>query len=253
MQAEARKIRISAILEEREYVSLEDLAREIGASPSTIRRDLIDLEKDGVLKRTHGGARNMQQEAQDEYAFRVRQSRRLKEKQLIAARAAKLVTPQSCIILDTGTTVYEVARCLEDKIPQMLTNSLPVANLYGSSAAVEVIVSGGVLYPRLGALVGPLAERFFGEVNASLAIMGGDGLTPEGIFNSHTLLIDIQRKMMQAADQVVFCLDGSKLGRRSMSRLCPPEEIDLVITDRSADEKVVAELRAAGIQIEVVG
>lgn len=246
-------MRISTLLEEREYVSLEDLAREIGASPSTIRRDLIDLEKSGVLKRTHGGARNMQQEAQDEYAFRFRQNRRLREKQMIAARVAQLVVPQSCLILDTGTTVYEVARCLEDKIPQMLTNSLPVANLYGSSATVEVTVSGGVLYPRLGALVGPLAERFFGEVNASLAIMGGDGLTVEGIFNSHTLLIDIQRKMMAAADRTVFCLDGSKLGRRSMSRLCTLDSIDLVVTDRSADENIVRELREAGLEIEVLG
>ena len=252
MQPEQRKKQIQAILSEREFASLEDLARDIGASPSTIRRDLIELENSGVLQRTHGGARTVAKETQDEFAFRNRQQRFQEEKAAIGQAAADLVETQQCVICDTGTTVYEAARRLGDKMPQILTNSLPVANLYASSAGVELIVSGGVLYPRLGALVGPVAEKFFGRFNANIAIMGGDGVTVDGIYNSHTLLIDIQRKMMEAAEKVIFCLDSGKVGRRSVSQLCGLEQVDLLITDQQTPPQIVEALRAKGLQVEVV-
>ncbi|MCH8475621.1 MAG: DeoR/GlpR family DNA-binding transcription regulator [Opitutales bacterium] len=252
MQSEQRKKQIQAILSEREFVSLEALAREIGASPSTIRRDLIDLENTGLLQRTHGGARTVARETQDEFAFRNRLQRFEKEKAAIGQAAATLVETQQCVICDTGTTVYEAARRLESKMPQILTNSLPVANLYASSAGVELIVSGGVLYPRLGALVGPVAEKFFGQFNANLAIMGGDGVTADGIYNSHTLLIDIQRKMMDAAERVIFCLDSGKVGRRSVSRLCDLDRVDLLITDRKASPEILDSLRQRGLEVETV-
>jgi excinuclease ABC subunit A len=89
-------------------------------------------------------------------------------------------------------------RYLESKTPQILTNSLPVANLFASANRLEVIVSGGVIYPRLGVLVGPLAVESFSRMHADVAIMSAGGLTLEGITNSHGLLIDIQRAMIRS-------------------------------------------------------
>src|ERR1700745_401936 len=109
---------------------------------------------------------------------------------------AELIQPNQTVIMDAGTTVYHVARYLESKAPQIITNSLPVANLFASANKIEVIVSGGVIYPRLGVLVGPLAVESFSKMHADVAIMSAGGVALDGITNSHGLLIDIQRAMI---------------------------------------------------------
>lgn len=107
--------------------------------------------------------------------FTVRNSRSIKEKEAIAIACSKLIEPGQTVILDTGSTVYHVARHLESKAPQIITNSLPVANLFSSTPNAEVVVSGGVIYPRLGVLVGPLAVQAFSKAHANIAVMSASG------------------------------------------------------------------------------
>jgi DeoR/GlpR family transcriptional regulator of sugar metabolism len=153
--------------------------------------------------------------------------------------------------MDAGTTVYHVAKYLESKAPQVVTNSLPVANLFLSANQVEVVVSGGVIYPRLGVLVGPLAVKTFSDAHVDVAIMGAGGLTLDGITNSHTLLIEIQHAMIKAAQKVIFCLDHTKLGRRSMSFLCGLDIIDTIVTDHAAPAEMLDQIRAKGVEVIV--
>ena len=155
------------------------------------------------------------------------------------------------MILDAGTTVYHVARYLESKAPQIVTNSLPVANLFTSANRLEVVVSGGVIYPRLGVLVGPLAVESFRKIHADIAIMSAGGLSLEGITNSHGLLIDIQRAMIQAARKVIFCFDHTKFGRQSVLPLCDLACVDTVVTDAGAPAELVTELRARELEVVV--
>src|SRR5438477_9971587 len=219
MQPEMRQSKIAEYLQLVEFASLEDIAKQIEASVSTVRRDLSILEASGGVKRTHGGARIMTPHS-DEFTFSARDTHQLAEKEAIGRACADLIGPNQSVILDAGTTVYHVARHLEAKAPQIITNSLPVANLYASANRLEVVVSGGVIYPRLGVLVGPLAVEAFRKIHADVAIMSAGGLTLEGITNSHGLLIDIQRAMINAAQKVIFCFDHTKLGRQSVSPLC---------------------------------
>jgi DeoR/GlpR family transcriptional regulator of sugar metabolism len=144
-----------------------------------------------------------------------------------------------------------VARYLESKSPQIITNSLPVANLYASANRLEVIVSGGVIYPRLGVLVGPLAVEAFSKIHADVAIMSAGGLTLEGITNSHGLLIDIQRAMIQGAQKVIFCFDHTKFGRQSVLPLCDLDSVDTIVTDSAAPEELVEGLRGKGVEVVV--
>jgi DeoR/GlpR family transcriptional regulator of sugar metabolism len=155
------------------------------------------------------------------------------------------------VILDAGTTIYHVARYLESKAPQIVTNSLPVANLFASANRLEVVVSGGVIYPRLGVLVGPLAVESFRKIHADIAIMSAGGLSREGITNSHGLLIDIQRAMIQAAQKVIFCFDHTKLGRQSVLPLCDLTCVDTIVTDSAAPANLVEELRTKDIEVIV--
>jgi DeoR/GlpR family transcriptional regulator of sugar metabolism len=202
------------------------------------------------VRRTHGGARVVNPRS-DEFTFSARDTHQLREKEAIGRACAELIKPNQSLILDAGTTVYHVARYLENKSPQILTNSLPVANFFASANRVEVVVSGGVIYPRLGVLVGPLAVEAFSRIHADVAIMSAGGITPEGVTNSHGLLIEIQRAMIHAAQRVIFCIDHTKFGRKSISPMCDLEVIDTIVTDSDAPGDLVAALRARAIEVVV--
>src|SRR5215471_9083909 len=132
MQAEERQHRIGEYLQDVEFASLEEISKQVNASISTIRRDLSVLEVGGTVRRTHGGARVITPRS-DEFAFSARDTRQLPEKEAIGRACAELVQPNQTVIMDAGTTVYHVARYLESKTPQIITNSLPVANLFASA------------------------------------------------------------------------------------------------------------------------
>ncbi len=250
MQAEERQHRIEEYLQKVEFASLEELARHVEASISTVRRDLTIMEAGGALRRTHGGARLVNPRS-DEFTFSSRDTHQLEEKEAIGRACADLIRPNQSVIIDVGTTVYHVARYLENKTPQIITNSLPVANLFASANRLEVVVSGGVIYPRLGVLVGPLAVEAFSKMHADVAIMSAGGITLEGITNSHGLLIDIQRAMIQAAQRVIFCLDHTKFGRQSVSPLCDLDCLDAIVTDSAAPADLVEALRNRGLEVIV--
>jgi DeoR/GlpR family transcriptional regulator of sugar metabolism len=250
MQPEERQHRIGEYLQRVEFASLEEISKHVDASVSTVRRDLAVLEAGGNVQRTHGGARIISPRS-DEFTFTARDTHQLAEKEAIGRACAELIQPNQSVILDAGTTVYHVARYLEPKAPQIITNSLPVANLFASANRLEVVVSGGVIYPRLGVLVGPLAVESFRKIHADVAIMSAGGLTLEGVTNSHGLLIDIQRAMIEAGKRVIFCFDHTKLGRQSVSPLCDLDCVNVVVTDSGAPKDLLEALRERGIEVVV--
>jgi DeoR family transcriptional regulator, fructose operon transcriptional repressor len=250
MTADERHKRIETYLHKVEFASLEELAKHVDASVSTVRRDLTLLEGSGNLKRTHGGARVVTPKT-DEFTFSSRDTHQLTEKEAIGKACAELITPGQSVIIDAGTTVYHVARHLEEKAPHIVTNSLPVANLFAGANRLEVVLTGGVIYPRLGVLVGPLTVEALKTIHADVAIMSGGGIALEGVSNSHGLLIDIQRAMINAAQKVIFCLDHTKFGRQSVLPLCALDCIDIVVTDNQAPHELVAQLRGKNIEVIV--
>ena len=250
MQAQARQQLIEEYLQKVEFASLEELSKHVSASASTIRRDLSLLESGGNVQRTHGGARLVTPRS-DEFTFSARDTHQLAEKEAIGRACAELIQPNQSVIIDAGTTTYHVARHLESKRPQIITNSLPVANLFASANLLEVLVSGGVIYPRLGVLVGPLAVEAFSKLHADVAIMSAGGISLDGVTNSHGLLIDIQRAMINAAQKVIFCFDSTKFGRRSVLPLCGLDCIDCIVTDHGAPQELVEALRTRGIEVIV--
>jgi len=250
MQPEARQKRIQEYLNRVEFALLEELAREVGVSVSTVRRDIAALESSGGLRRTHGGARLVNPRS-DEFTFTARDTHQLAEKEAIGRACAELIQPNQTVIIDAGTTAYHVAKNLESKSPQIITNSLPVANFFAAANRVELILSGGVIYPRLGVLVGPLAVEAFSKIHADVAVMSAGGITLEGVSNSHGLLIEIQRAMTRAAQRVIFCLDSTKFGRRSLSTLCTLDSLHTIVTDPGAPEELVRQLRERGLEVVI--
>ena len=250
MSSEERQQRIGSYLQKVEFASLEELAKEVDASESTVRRDLTALESTGLLKRTHGGARLLAPPT-DEFTFSARDTHQLEEKELIGKACAALIQPNQTVIIDAGTTTYHVARHLEEIAPHIITNSLPIAQLFAGASRLEVVVTGGVIYPKLGVLVGPLTVEAMKTMHADVAIMSGGGISLEGVSNSHGLLIDIQRAMLHAAQKVVFCFDHTKFGRQSVLPLCGLDVIDIIVTDAKAPRELVNQLRKKNIVVIV--
>ena len=248
MQQELRKKKIEEYLVEVEFASLEELAERVEASASTVRRDLTSLEETGRIQRTHGGARLAQPQRED-LVFSNRKDVEAASKQRIAQACAELIPPNQSLFMDSGSTVFFVAQELEAGRPHIVTNSLSVANLYSSHPEIELVVSGGVVYPRLQVMVGPLAVQAFTQLNADIAIMGGGGATQEGVFNSHLLMVEQQKAMLKSAQKVIFCLDHSKIGRKSFAFLCGWDEVDVLITNKEADKGLLKEIRKHEVDV----
>lgn len=250
MQLEERQKRIEEHLLKVEFASLDELSELVDASVSTVRRDVSLMESRGLVCRTHGGAR-LANPKSDEYAFSTRDTHQLAQKEAIGRACASLIPANQTVIIDAGTTCYHVAVQLEAKSPHIITNSLPVANHFSSSSRLEVVVSGGVIYPKLGVLVGPLAVEAFTKLRADVAILSCGGLTEEGVSNSHGLLIEIQRAMINAARRVILCVDSTKFGRQSISKLCELDVLDVVVTDAGAPESFLTLLRQHDVQVTI--
>ena len=247
MRQAQRVLRVQELFSKQEFISLEELCRLLNASKSSIRRDLIQLEDRGVLRRVHGGAISLQtrDEALD---FGSLSGSSHNEKTSIGEAAAALVYDHQTVILGGGSTVVEVAKHLGDKLIQVVTNSIPVAQVFWDSKQVEVTLTGGYVYPRLGVQIGPICERMLRTVSADIVIMGIRGISAEGISDSNSLNVESIRAMIQAARKVVIVADHSKFGRDAMLHVAKLSDIDQIVTDRELEPEFMQLLKDHGIE-----
>ncbi len=222
---------IQQALSQQDFVSLNALCSGLNASRATVRRDLIELEQKHGIRRVHGGA--MSTASRDEALDYSRLSVSCQpEKKLIGKAAADLVQDGQTVILGGGSTVAEVAASLLDRPIQIITNSIPVAQVFWESRQTEVTLTGGYLYPRLGIQFGPICERMLYSVSADVAILGTRGITAEGISDTSALVVESIRAMIKRATRVVIVADHTKFGRLAMTHVADLAEIDQIITDR---------------------
>jgi DeoR/GlpR family transcriptional regulator of sugar metabolism len=241
MLAETRRKLLLDLIARQGFATLEELAKVLAVSESTIRRDLEALDQGGVVKRTHGGA---------VYSGELRGMPAFDER-AIGRAAAALVDDGETVLLDGGTTTLEVARALVGRPVQVVTNSLPIAQLVASAKQTDLILIGGYVYPRTGVAMGPLAAATMQGLRVRKAMMGAGGVVAEGVYNSNSLLVETERQMMQCAQEVVLVADRTKFGRLSLTRLCGLDEIDAVVTDAGLNPEYRALLEAAGVRIHL--
>jgi DeoR family transcriptional regulator, fructose operon transcriptional repressor len=228
-----RRNKIIDLLSKHTFYSLNQLAQDLNVSISTARRDLDDLEREGLVKRTHGGVMFLS----DKNAMPVfidRQSAMAAEKAAIGKRAAALVEDGDTIIIDGGTTPYQVALHIQQKKVQVITNSLPVANLFADSTNIQIISTGGSLYPGTGVYLGPYAENMLKSVRAQKAFIGVAGIAEEGFYNSNALVVETEKRMLEAASEVYVVADHTKFARHALAYFCDFNTVTAIITDSSA-------------------
>ena len=249
-----RRRRIRTLIEANTQGSVADLAQQFGVSAVTIRTDLAALEQAGAVVRTHGGA--LPRGDGDELPIDVKQTLNRAEKIRIAAAAVELIRDGDTVILDSGTTTAEVAkqiRTLKVASINVITNALNVAVLLANAAHVNVIIPGGVLRQKSWSLSGPQAELALSTLQADLLFLGVDSLDPEvGLMTPYVLEAQLNAQMIRIARKVVAVTDSSKLLRRSLSVIAPVDQVDLLITDRAANEQCVDAIRARGVEVRLV-
>lgn len=231
-------------------VKVSELAAELGVSEVSIRRDLRELERSGLLARTHGGALPAEGTTV-EPTFAEKTTRNLSEKMAIAREAAALVQDGESVILDAGTTTLEIARQLRQRRQlTVITNAFHIAAELADCPGIEVIVTGGSVKGNTLALVGPVAEQTLEGVNVDRVFLGVNGLDPErGITTPTQVEASVKRKMMASARQVVLVADHTKFAKVAFATIAPITCADLLVTDQGADPQIVGQLTALGVQV----
>ena len=184
MLVETRRRHLLELISRQGFATLDELTKRLGVSESTVRRDLEALDVAGSVKRTHGGA-VYSGELRSMPAFDDRTQTAVAEKKAIGRATAALVEDGDTVLLDGGTTTLEVARALLGRQVQVVTNSLPIAQLLASSQSTDLILIGGYVYPRTGVAMGPLAIATMQGIRVRKAILGAGGIVADGIYNSN--------------------------------------------------------------------
>lgn len=239
MFAEERKRLILEWLQEGFTVRVPELGRRLEVSEATVRRDLQEMEEEGLLRRTHGGAMLLRAGlAGLEMSFQQKEDRFLPEKKAIAAFAASLVRPGEVILLDAGTTTLELARALPPLELTVATNSMEVAGVFRDIEQVEVWLLGGLWRKGTRSLVGPMTNRLLRELHFDKVFLAANALDAEkGVMTPNTLEAETKQHMVRAGREVFLLADHSKWGRCSTCRICGWEDLDGVILDGGASRE----------------
>jgi len=255
LMADERKQRIVELLNLQGRLTVEELVEKLRVSAVTVRADLDGLADAGLLMRSRGGALKPKGLAA-EYPLSLRESLQRPQKQSIARAAAELIRPNQTILLDSGTTTMEIARrirALKLHPLTVITNSLQIAMELAGLSQVSIVLPGGILRPNSYSMIGPYTERTLRELSADHAFLGVDGLDPSyGLCTTDILGSQVDALMIQIAREVTIVADSTKLGRRGLSVIAKISAIHRLITDRGADRRLVDEIKAHGIAVQLV-
>jgi DeoR family transcriptional regulator, aga operon transcriptional repressor len=248
-----RRHRILERIAEEQTIHVGELARSLGVSEMTIRRDIRRLERDGFVRQTYGGATAHLTRALD-VAFNARALRHTREKRRIGMRATRLLGDARMIFIGIGTTAEQFARFLPVQ-PGLVavTASLPIASLLGTRPIEVVAVGGSVRHDEL-TCVGPAAAATLARYRFDLAVVGVAGLSARwGLTELDDADAEVQRLAIERSARLVVIADGSKIGMAANAVVTDAARIRTLVTDRGAPEDELAALAALGVEIVIAG
>ncbi len=251
----SRRIKILELLKTHGQVNVNELSELLDVTGVTIRNDLAQLEKKRVLIRARGGAIKLEQNIADEdYPLSDKQKKHLLEKKEIGKKAADLIEESNTIIIDSGSTTYELAKNLKKfNDLTVITNALNVATLLAEYNNINVIVPGGMLKKNSLSLVGILAEKGFKDYFCDKLFLGVDGFDLDfGISTPNPEEAHLNQIMIEISKEVIVVTDSSKFQRRGFAFIAPVNKIDTVVTDKGISAENKSKLENMGVNVIVV-
>jgi len=239
-------------LRTRDQVSVAELAARYGVSEMTIRRDLDDLARQGVVRRIRGGALSLLLRG-EEPPFTVRELQAVEEKRRIAAEVANLIADGEAVLLDSGTTALEVARALRDRRLTVVPLSLHAARELAGAPRIRLVVPGGEVRPGELDFVGPITEKTIRSLRFDTAVIGCCALSSAHGLTAHDLSeVAIKQAAIDSARRVVAATDSGKFTRTAFGSVCPIDRLDVVVTDDGIPKEEHEALTDADVTVHVV-
>jgi len=233
--------KIRELLEDNRSISINTLCETFNVSKYTIRRDINELEKTGVLKKVYGGVVLQEQEPHSPEPFSLRENRNVQQKKKIARIAASLVRDGDIIYIDSGTTTMHMLPFLvKHQNLTIVTASVYVINAAAALNQFNIIATGGSLYMPSMAFVGPSVLNCLNDYNISKAFMASTGVSIEhGITNASPMESEIKRAVVQKAGQKYLLVDTSKLDVTSLISYCGLKDLDGIIMEKTPSSRYV--------------
>lgn len=250
MDVRIRRELVLELLHRKGRVTVSEVSALTEVSEMTVRRDLETLEREGALKRVHGGAISaVSTSYEPPFAIRARRAGEAKER--IGRAAADLLREGETVILDVGTTTLQVARSLRGRRNlTVLTPSLRAAEVLADEPGIRLMVAGGVVRAGERSLVGDYAEHSFSELRFDTFVMGVGGIEAEaGLTEFNPDDARVKRAALGSAQRCLVSADSSKFGRVAFARICPLEEVDVLVTDAQAAPDDLAPVEAADVEV----
>ena len=246
---------ILSAVQDRSLVTVVDLCALTGASEATVRRDINTLDAQNRLRRVRGGAEALTPPPFAGLAgvpFSFNETQNIDAKLAIAAAAVDLCAPGDPIIINGGTTTFQMVHRLASLQLQVFTNSFPIAEHLLKNSRNTVLLSGGVIYREQNIVLSPFDNDVTRNFYAKRMFMGAQGIGPLGLMEQDPLLIQAEQKLIGQAEELIVLVDSTKFAKRSSLILCPLDRIDTIITDDGIDDRTAAMLEAAEITLVVV-
>jgi DeoR family transcriptional regulator of aga operon len=246
-----RQREILRLVADRGSVQIADVAARLGVDASTIRRDLAQLGRAGLVERARGGALAGEAGAAVDIPYDMKRSVEIAAKRAIGEAAAAVVRDGETILLDSGSTTLQMVPWLRDRSLTVVTNDLQIAMQLARLPRIRLVVTGGVLLETVFTLVGPQTLAALAELHVDRAFLGADAIDREaGITNINLVEVPVKRAMLAAAAAATVLADATKFERRALARVAGLHEIAGIITD----DRVPAAVRAhyAGVAITYV-
>ena len=251
---DSRRVAIAEEARASGMVRVSDLSRRFGVSTVSIRRDLAKLEEIGLLKRVYGGAVSLPS-ASLARSYETKLKHRLEEKKRIGRAAVGTIRDGDCVILDSGTTVLQIARALLSSVGDIgqltvITPSFPVFRELSMVEDVQLFVLGGMYLPEYQTLVGPQTLACLRGFHANKLFLGSDGLSLDhGVTTAHVLEAEVSRAMVKAASEIIVVADSSKIDSVGFTTIIPVTDVHKLITDSEAPDEFVRELERRGVEV----
>lgn len=227
--------------------SVVKLADALGVSQATVRRDLIQLDKECLLRRVYGGAAPLaviDDPVVDDGVVRP------DEKDVVARRCAELIRDAETVLLDVGTTAHRLAHHLRGRSLTVITTSLAVVDELQDEQGIQLILLGGVVRRDHRSLVGYLTEDNLRQVHADRLFLGTSGVRPDGtVMDTTVVQVPVKRAMIAASEHVVLIADVGKFPGTGMARVCGPGDLDTVVTNAPVDPATGAAMKEAGVDV----
>jgi DeoR/GlpR family transcriptional regulator of sugar metabolism len=235
-------------------ITIPDICQMFGVSEMTARRDLNELDRQGFLRRVHGGAvENLARSY--EPPFQTRASKNQATKSVIGLRASDLIHDGDSIAIDVGTTTLEIAKNLKGKRNlTIITNGLQAANMIVDNLSLEtdvrLILTGGIVRQRELSMIGDIPERVFQEFHVDKAFIGIAGISLEDGLTEYNIEDARNKKMLfRSAREKIVVADGSKFGLTTFASVAPLSQVDRIVTNQTAPADIVEKIREIGVEV----